>query len=243
MRYKKNESGLSGKERCWDRAGPTPTHGCILRPLSVFGKCKSGQRETPAPVCHKDKGRGSGVNIAKLETRIANVNPTGVSFSETTAMKPSDSDVPLQRSARVANCDRFASLKHATSNLYSFTEQGVCIRWTEWGQVDLMTRSVPGVRKGSEERTDLAPSPLDTPAPFAPRLKLWSFLPPLQHSKAAAPHKLPGLRHRPSFSQNDLTPALNAGLIEMTRPESPRARDQKYRLSDPIRGKEVGYGG
>jgi hypothetical protein len=86
MRHKKNEPGLSGKERCWDRAGPTPTHDYTLRPLSVFGKCKSGQRETQAPVCHKDKGRDSGVNISMLETRIANVNPTGVSFSETTAM-------------------------------------------------------------------------------------------------------------------------------------------------------------
>jgi len=107
-------------------------------------------------------------------------------------------------------------------------------------QAEGMTRSVPGVRKGSEERTDLAPSPLDTPAPFAPRLKLWSFLPTLQHSKAAPPHKRPGLSHRPTFRQNDLTPALNAGLIEMPRPESPRARDQKYRLTAKVRGKEVG---
>jgi hypothetical protein len=90
-------------------------------------------------------------------------------------------------------------------------------------QAEEMTRSVPGVRKGSEERTDLAPSPLDTPAPFAPRLKLWSFLPPLQHSKAAPPHK-------------------KTDFIESPHPESTRAREQKYRLTAKVRGKEVGYG-
>lgn len=37
-----------------------------------------------------------------------------------------------------------------------------------------------------------------------------------------------GLSHRPTFRQNYLQPALAAGLIKMTRPDSPRARDQKY---------------
>lgn len=51
------------------------------------------------------------------------------------------------------------------------------------------------------------------------------------------------LSHRPSFRNNYLRPALDTGLIEMTRPDSPTAPDQKYRLSTPIQGKEVGYGG
>ena len=38
-----------------------------------------------------------------------------------------------------------------------------------------------------------------------------------------------GLSHRPTFRKNYLRPALDAGLIEMTRPKSPTARNQKYR--------------
>ncbi len=40
-----------------------------------------------------------------------------------------------------------------------------------------------------------------------------------------------GLSHRPTFRKNYIRPAISAGLLEMTRPESPTARDQKYRLT------------
>lgn len=40
-----------------------------------------------------------------------------------------------------------------------------------------------------------------------------------------------GLNHRPTFLYTYLQPAIKAGLIEMTRPETPRARNQKYRLT------------
>lgn len=40
-----------------------------------------------------------------------------------------------------------------------------------------------------------------------------------------------GLSHRPTFRENYLHPAIAAGLIEMTRPDTPRARNQKYRLT------------
>lgn len=38
-----------------------------------------------------------------------------------------------------------------------------------------------------------------------------------------------GLSHRPTFTKNYLKPALQAGLIEMTDPESPRSPVQQYR--------------
>ena len=41
------------------------------------------------------------------------------------------------------------------------------------------------------------------------------------------------LQHRPTFSANYLLPALNAGLVEMTQPESPKSPTQKYRLIAP----------
>lgn len=37
------------------------------------------------------------------------------------------------------------------------------------------------------------------------------------------------LKHRPTFRQNYLHPALEAGLIEMTLPDSPNSRNQRYR--------------
>jgi Fic family protein len=40
-----------------------------------------------------------------------------------------------------------------------------------------------------------------------------------------------GLSHRPTFRKNYLHPALKVGLIEMIQPETPRARNQKYRLT------------
>lgn len=40
-----------------------------------------------------------------------------------------------------------------------------------------------------------------------------------------------GLQHRPTFRNNYLNPALAAGFIEMTQPESPRSPAQQYRLT------------
>ena len=42
-----------------------------------------------------------------------------------------------------------------------------------------------------------------------------------------------GLSHRPSFRENYLHPALELGLIEMTVPEKPNSRNQKYRRRKP----------
>ena len=40
-----------------------------------------------------------------------------------------------------------------------------------------------------------------------------------------------GLSHRPTFRNNYIRPAISEGLVEMTRPESPTAKNQKYRLT------------
>jgi predicted transcriptional regulator len=39
------------------------------------------------------------------------------------------------------------------------------------------------------------------------------------------------LSHRPTFRKNYLEPALTAGVIERTQPESPRSPTQRYRLT------------
>ena len=38
------------------------------------------------------------------------------------------------------------------------------------------------------------------------------------------------LKHRPTFRANYMQPALEAGLIEMTQPNSPNSPTQRYRL-------------
>ncbi len=43
------------------------------------------------------------------------------------------------------------------------------------------------------------------------------------------------LSHRPTFRQNYLHPALKAGLIEMTVPDKPNSRLQKYRLTSKLK--------
>ncbi|CAG35089.1 Fic family protein [Desulfotalea psychrophila] len=40
-----------------------------------------------------------------------------------------------------------------------------------------------------------------------------------------------GLKHRPTFLYNYLRPALEAGVVEMIFPQTPRSRNQKYRLT------------
>ena len=46
-----------------------------------------------------------------------------------------------------------------------------------------------------------------------------------------------GLKHRPTFRKNYLHPALEAGAIEMTLPQTPNARGQKYRRKSRGDGK------
>jgi len=42
------------------------------------------------------------------------------------------------------------------------------------------------------------------------------------------------LSHKPTFRQNYLRPALDAGIIEMTRPDKPQAKNQKYQLKKKL---------
>lgn len=45
-----------------------------------------------------------------------------------------------------------------------------------------------------------------------------------------------GMKSRPMFLNNYLTPALRAGLLERTQPESPNSPTQRYRLTEAGRG-------
>jgi DNA-binding PadR family transcriptional regulator len=43
--------------------------------------------------------------------------------------------------------------------------------------------------------------------------------------------KCAGLNHRPTFLYDYLQPAIQAGFVEMTQPDSPKSPTQKYRLT------------
>lgn len=47
-----------------------------------------------------------------------------------------------------------------------------------------------------------------------------------------------GLRHAPTFRKSYLQPALDAGLVERTQPDSPRSPTQRYRLAPLGRKKQ-----
>jgi Fic family protein len=44
--------------------------------------------------------------------------------------------------------------------------------------------------------------------------------------------ELLGLKHRPTFRNNYLLPALELGVVEMTIPDKPNSKKQKYRCVD-----------
>jgi Fic family protein len=60
--------------------------------------------------------------------------------------------------------------------------------------------------------------------------RLLTALTPGERSAAELMRAL-GLRHAPSFRKSCLAPALDAGLVERTQPDSPRSPRQRYRLT------------
>lgn len=53
--------------------------------------------------------------------------------------------------------------------------------------------------------------------------------PGVEYTRAELMKKL-SLRHRETFVDNYLKPALESGLVEMTIPDKPTSRNQRYRL-------------
>jgi hypothetical protein len=82
-----------------------------------------------------------------------------------------------------------------------------------WGAV----REIAGADQVSDQETDQVK-------------KLLALLEKEPLSASGLMHKL-GLSHRPTFRNNYLHPALDRGLIEMTIPDKPRSRLQRYRIT------------
>ena len=71
---------------------------------------------------------------------------------------------------------------------------------------------------------------IDTPQVTDPVKKIITILKEGELSPALIREKL-GLSHRQTFRENYIHPALNSGYIEMTIPDKPNSRNQKYRLT------------
>ena len=85
--------------------------------------------------------------------------------------------------------------------------------------------SRPRAGEVSTEVTDPVADPVGDPVARLLRLLRTGPLAPSQLQLAL------GLKHRPTFKENYLRPALAGGLIEMTIPETPSSRLQKYSLT------------
>ena len=100
--------------------------------------------------------------------------------------------------------------------------------WTEFPFAKSYLKQIEGDRGGTV--TDPVTDPVD------------QVLILLKH-EALAPSVLQerlSLKHRPTFRANYLHPALDAGLIEMTLPDKPSSRLQKYRLTEAGRSRLAG---
>ena len=72
-------------------------------------------------------------------------------------------------------------------------------------------------------------TPQDTPQ-VTPQVEQLLLFITAEHSRAEIQAAL-GLADKRNFVDKYLSPALHAGLIEMTIPDKPKHRDQKYRLT------------
>lgn len=72
-------------------------------------------------------------------------------------------------------------------------------------------------------------TPQDTPQ-VTPQVEQLLLFITAEHSRAEI-HASLGLADKRNFVDKYLSPALHAGLIEMTIPDKPKHRDQKYRLT------------
>jgi len=93
------------------------------------------------------------------------------------------------------------------------------------GEIDVSkSQAAPQVILGTEQATVQATS-------ITVQVRRLVAIMPHEWVSAAELRTLLGITHRPTFTDNYLNPALAAGLIEMSQPDSPRSPTQKYRLT------------
>lgn len=97
------------------------------------------------------------------------------------------------------------------------------------GAVTARTGSTTGWQPGAESPTQ---SPTQSSTQSSEQVeRLLRVLATQGSASAAQLRQLLDIRHRPTFRQNYLDPALAANLIEYTLPDKPNSRLQKYRLT------------
>lgn len=96
---------------------------------------------------------------------------------------------------------------------------------------------IPGLDKEVDMASDLMKAMFDKAPPTQsptqsgdPVMRLLVALVPGAMASGELREAL-GIKHRPTFRNNYLHPALEAGLIEYTMPDKPQSRMQKYRIT------------
>lgn len=182
---------------------------------------------------HKDYSSGTPIQIRvyRDQLRIWNPGELPASWTADKLLAPHDSRPP---NPDIANSFFRAGLIEAWGRGYDKIREackeagaprptveldgGLRISW-KW-QV-----SRPRAGVVSTEVTDPVADPVGDPVARLLRLLRTGPLAPSQLQLAL------GLKHRPTFKENYLRPALAGGLIEMTIPDTPSSRLQKYRLT------------
>jgi len=84
-----------------------------------------------------------------------------------------------------------------------------------------------------EAAEEIATTPKPTQSPTESGDPVQRFLSLLQKGELSSSqlHEASDVKHRLTFRQNYLHPALSAGFIEYTIPDKPNSRMQKYRLT------------
>lgn len=92
---------------------------------------------------------------------------------------------------------------------------------------------VAEISEGDESRPE-SPTQLPTQLPTqsdGPLERLLFALKDEEYSSGSL-RQILGIKHRPTFRENYLHPALQQGLIEYTNPDKPQSSKQRYRLTD-----------
>jgi len=130
-------------------------------------------------------------------------------------------------------------IKYYPANAFHFTENFIRMAFpaiepvhkdeeeNEAKPAQVITPQVVGLESGLESDASPTQSPTQSTDPVNRLLLALEVCP----KSAGELRQSLDLKHRPTFRDNYIYPALNAGLIERTIPEKPTSRLQKYRLT------------
>jgi len=187
--------------------------------------------------CHRDYTAGGGaVSIAMYDDRLEIVNPGPLPFGLT----PKDLIHPHRSMPwnpiiagvlyRAGVIERWGM---GTLSVIDWCRKNANADpvWDVWSDRSVVVTFYPAKAFGADKKEEQLKSPIQSPTQSGdPVTRLLSALQTGELSSGELRTVL-GIKHRPTFRQNYLHPALSSGLITLTIPDKPNSRFQKYRLT------------